>query len=89
MSEFTQRELAEKLLECAGEAEYADGCDIADEAALDVPFLELGYDSLALLQVTGVIKREYGVELSDDAVVEAETPRLLLKMINANLPDAV
>ncbi|MGP3977373.1 acyl carrier protein [Streptomyces sp. 8N114] len=85
MSEFTQRELAAKLLECAGEA---DDVDIADEAALDVPFLELGYDSLALLQVTGVIKREYGVELSDDAVVEAETPRLLLKMINANLPDA-
>ncbi|MFI8852381.1 acyl carrier protein [Streptomyces sp. 891-h] len=85
MSEFTQRELAEKLLECAGEAEDVD---IADEAALDVPFLELGYDSLALLQVTGVIKREYGVELSDDAVVEAETPRLLLKMINANLSDA-
>ncbi|MGI5351734.1 acyl carrier protein [Streptomyces sp. CA-250714] len=85
MSEFTQRELAEKLLECAGEAEDVD---IADESALDVPFLELGYDSLALLQVTGVIKREYGVELSDDAVVEAETPRLLLKMINANLPDA-
>jgi len=89
VSEFTQRELAEKLLECAGEAEYAEGMDIADEAALDVPFLELGYDSLALLQVTGVIKREYGVELSDDAVVEAETPRLLLKMINANLSDAV
>ncbi|MBO8192085.1 acyl carrier protein [Streptomyces oryzae] len=85
MSEFTQRELAEKLLECAGEAEDVD---ITDEAALDVPFLELGYDSLALLQVTGVIKREYGVELSDDAVVEAETPRLLLKMINANLSDA-
>ncbi|MBO8188121.1 acyl carrier protein [Streptomyces spirodelae] len=85
MSEFTQRELAEKLLECAGEAEDVD---IADEAALDVPFLELGYDSLALLQVTGVIKRELGVELSDDAVVEAETPRLLLKMINANLTDA-
>ncbi|MEU3191079.1 MULTISPECIES: acyl carrier protein [Streptomyces] len=86
MSEFTQRELAEKLLECAGEAEDAD---VSDEAVLDTPFLELGYDSLALLQVTGVIKREYGVELSDDAVVEAETPRLLLKMINANLPDAV
>ncbi|MFF8282435.1 acyl carrier protein [Streptomyces albus] len=85
MSEFTQRELADKLRECAGEAE---GMDVADEAALDTPFIELGYDSLALLQVTGVIKREYGVELSDDAVVEAETPRLLLKMINTNLPDA-
>lgn len=85
MSEFTQRELAEKLQECAGESE---GVELDSAAALDVPFIDLGYDSLALLQVTGVIKREYGVELSDDAVVEAETPRLLLKMINSSLPEA-
>ncbi|GAA2598443.1 acyl carrier protein [Streptomyces axinellae] len=84
MSEFTQRELADKLLACAGESE---GVDLTTGEALDTPFIELGYDSLALLQVTGVIKREYGVELSDDAVVEAETPRLLLKMINASLPE--
>ncbi|MDJ1133958.1 acyl carrier protein [Streptomyces iconiensis] len=85
MSEFTQRELADKLYQCAGESE---GVDLMAEDALDAPFIDLGYDSLALLQVTGVIKREYGVELSDDAVVEAETPRLLLKMINASLPEA-
>ncbi|MGW3623240.1 acyl carrier protein [Streptomyces sp. NPDC000880] len=85
MSEFTLLELAEKLRECAGESE---GVDLDSDAVLDVPFIELGYDSLALLQVTGVIKRERGVELSDDAVVEAETPRILLKMINANLTEA-
>ena len=85
MSEFTLPELADKLRECAGESE---GIDLDSDAVLDVPFIDLGYDSLALLQVTGVIKRERGVELSDDAVVEAETPRLLLKMINANLPEA-
>ncbi|MEV6399193.1 acyl carrier protein [Streptomyces sp. NPDC051907] len=85
MSEFTLVELAGKLRECAGESE---GVDLDSEAVLDVPFIDLGYDSLALLQVTGVIKRERGVDLSDDAVVEAETPRILLKMINASLPEA-
>nr|WP_237536752.1 acyl carrier protein [Streptomyces sp. SID5785] len=53
------------------------------EGALDTPFLEFGYDSLALLQVTSVINRKYGVVLDDDAVAEAETPRMLLKMVAA------
>ncbi|QMU78187.1 acyl carrier protein [Streptacidiphilus sp. PB12-B1b] len=81
MSEFTLLELTARLRECAGDAE--EGVDL-DGDVLDTPFIELGYDSLALLQVTGVIKRELGIELSDDAVVEAETPRLLLDMINAS-----
>ncbi|MQY11644.1 Oxytetracycline polyketide synthase acyl carrier protein [Streptomyces sp. RB5] len=83
MTEFSLQELAEQLRICAGESE---GIPLEDERSLDVPFLELGYDSLALLQVTGVLKREHGIRLSDDAVVEAETPRILLKLINSNLP---
>ncbi|MDH6129098.1 acyl carrier protein [Kitasatospora sp. GP82] len=82
MSEFTLFELTEKLRECAGEAE---GYDLDTDDVTDVPFLELGYDSLALLQVTGVLKRERGIELPDDEVIEVETPRVLLEMINANL----
>ncbi|MFD9125576.1 acyl carrier protein [Kitasatospora sp. NPDC059571] len=78
MSKFTLIDLTDKLRECAGEAEGGD----LDGDVLDTPFIELGYDSLALLQVTGVLKRELGVDLADDAVVEAETPRLLLDMIN-------
>ncbi|GAA1262294.1 acyl carrier protein [Kitasatospora nipponensis] len=82
MSEFTLNELTEKLRECAGEAE---NYDVDTDDVSDVPFLELGYDSLALLQVTGVLKRERGVELSDDEVIGVETPRALLEMINTNL----
>ncbi|MCZ4097872.1 acyl carrier protein [Streptomyces sp. SID13666] len=81
MSDFTLQELTAKLRECAGEP---DGVDL-DGDVQDTPFMELGYDSLALLQVTGVIKRERRIDLSDDAVVEAETPRILLKMINTSL----
>jgi act minimal PKS acyl carrier protein len=83
MSEFTLLELTDKLRECAGEAE--GDYDLDKDDVTDVPFFELGYDSLALLQVTGVLKRERGVELSDDEVIAVETPRELLKLINASL----
>ncbi|ALO07950.1 Acyl carrier protein [Streptomyces venezuelae] len=66
------------LRECAGEEEGVDlGGDI-----LDTPFVELGYDSLALLQATGRIERDFGVALPDDVVAEAETPALLLGLVN-------
>ncbi|MCQ4084268.1 acyl carrier protein [Streptomyces sp. RB6PN25] len=78
MTEFTLQELTTKLRECAGDSEGVD----LDGDVLDVPFIELGYDSLALLQVTGVVARERSIALSDDAVIEAYTPRLLLKVIN-------
>jgi act minimal PKS acyl carrier protein len=78
MSDYTLQQLTAKLRECAGDAE---GVDLDGDVA-DIPFIELGYDSLAILQVTGVIGRELGIQISDDAAAEAETPRLLLKMIN-------
>jgi act minimal PKS acyl carrier protein len=43
-----------------------------DAGADDTPLCELGYDSLALLQVTGRIRREYGVELPEVAVSDME-----------------
>ncbi|MEU3459394.1 trypsin-like peptidase domain-containing protein [Streptomyces sp. NPDC006733] len=72
-------DLARIFLEAAGEAE---GVDLRDDVQ-DVPFVELGYDSLALLQVAGQTGREYGVDLDDDALVDADTPRSLLGLINA------
>ncbi|MEV0980883.1 acyl carrier protein [Streptomyces sp. NPDC049915] len=80
MSDMTLSELGELLLECVGAPE--EGMALEGEEALDTPFLEFGYDSLALLQVTSVINRRYGIVLDDDAVGEAETPRMLLQMIS-------
>lgn len=53
-----------------------------DGDVLDVPFDELNYDSLALLQVTGAIERDYEVALDEEALEEAETPRQYLKVVN-------
>ncbi|CAL9595921.1 acyl carrier protein [Streptomyces sp. enrichment culture] len=76
------KELTTLLRECAG---VGEGVDL-DGDVLDVPFDELGYDSLAILQVAGVIEREHRIQLSDDTVAEASTPRVLLECVNACLP---
>lgn len=82
--ELTLKELVVLLRECAGEEEPGR----LDGDILDVPFADLDYDSVAVLQVTGVIERRYNVQLADDAASEAETPRMLLEMVNSALAAA-
>ncbi|WP_017604192.1 acyl carrier protein [Nocardiopsis alkaliphila] len=74
-------ELMRILRDCAGQDESVDfEGDIAD-----VPFEELGYDSLALLQAAGMAEREHNVRLEDEAVATATTPRELLATINQSM----
>ncbi|MEV1027092.1 acyl carrier protein [Streptomyces sp. NPDC050264] len=81
MDRFELSDLKTLLRECAGEEEGIDW----DGDVIDVPFIELGYDSLALLQTTGRIERDHGLTLDEDAVDEAETPRALLALVNEAL----
>nr|WP_203600828.1 acyl carrier protein [Streptomyces sp. SID10853] len=74
-------DLATLLRDAAGDG----GSVPLDEAALDTLFLNLGYDSLALLQVTGVIERDLEVTLDEEALDEAQTPRQYLDLVNAAL----
>lgn len=46
-------------------------------------FAELGFDSLALLEIASLVKRELGVELSDDDMHEVATPADLVAKIDA------
>ena len=79
--EFTLNDLKRILLEGAG---MAEGVDL-DGDILDTDFDELGYESLALLETSGRIEREYGISLDDTAVTESGTPRALLDVVNAHL----
>jgi act minimal PKS acyl carrier protein len=80
MSHAIDREVLTQLLrESAG---VEEGVDLGGDV-MDTPFVEIGYDSLALLQVTGRIRREYGIDLPDDAVADVETFRNLLEMIQS------
>ncbi|MEU3687424.1 MULTISPECIES: acyl carrier protein [Streptomyces] len=86
MAQLTLRELGEILLEF--QFQDRDSPGVLDTGSLDVVFQDLGYDSLALLQTTGRIQREYGVELDRDGVASAETPRALLDLVNTTLTGA-
>lgn len=76
---FTIDDLKRILLSAAGTEEGVD----LDGDILDSPFTDLGYDSLALLETASVISREYGVDLDDDAVTGATTPRGFIELINS------
>jgi minimal PKS acyl carrier protein len=76
-TDFTLDDLVRILRDCAGQAESVElGGDI-----LDVPFADLGYDSLALMEAVSRIQRQYQVRLGDEAAGD-ETPRLLLERVN-------
>ncbi|GAA2448328.1 acyl carrier protein [Streptomyces sp. NPDC007076] len=81
MDRLELTELTTLLRACAGEGE---GIDL-DGDVLDTLFLDLGYDSLALLQTTGIIERDYDVLLDEEALEDAETPRQYLDLVNRAL----
>ncbi|MBO0651819.1 MULTISPECIES: acyl carrier protein [Streptomyces] len=79
MAQLGIDDLRRILIACAGED---DSIDLTGDI-LDISFEDLGYDSLALMESTARIKQEYGIDLSDDAVGDVETPRALLDLVNA------
>jgi minimal PKS acyl carrier protein len=66
------------LRQCAGEADDVD----LESDILDIEFQELGYDSLAMLELSSQISHEYGITLDDDVTISARTPRALLNVVN-------
>lgn len=80
-AELTTPVLADILRTSAGED---DGFQL-DDNNLDSSFDDLGYDSLALLQVTGVLQQQYGLSVSDEQFQEADTPRKLLTLANQHI----
>ncbi len=78
---FTLDDLRRILREGSGETEGLDG------EIEYVEFEDLGYESIALLETTSRISREFGVTLDDEAVVEATTPHALVDLVNEELAD--
>lgn len=84
MPELTIVDVRRILRECAGEDDAVD----LDGDIADTTFDDLGYDSLALLEMATVIERELSVTLDDDAVTDARTPRMFLTLVNRRLAEA-
>ena len=82
--ELTVDDFKHMLREAAGEDETAD----LDGDILDVAFDELGYDSLALLEVAALAQRRFGVVLAEDEVAGVGTPRAFVGLVNRTLGPA-
>lgn len=84
MSQFTLTDLKRILLEGAGADESVD----LDAEILDTEFEQLGYESLALLETSSRIEREYAITLDESVLADATTPRALIDLVNAHLAAA-
>ncbi|MFF6905503.1 acyl carrier protein [Streptomyces sp. NPDC012389] len=80
MAEFGQAELEEIMRQSMGEDEPVD------LSAQDTrTFEELGYDSLAVLEVVNRIARTYEVQLPEEELAEVKTPIGLLAFVKERL----
>ena len=77
MRQFTIDDLWKVLHASAGASEHPP----SDETA-DLSFDELGYDSLAILELTSRLERDYGVQLSDEEAAGLRTPRQVTELVN-------
>jgi minimal PKS acyl carrier protein len=84
METFTQADLIGYMRRAAGEDDAIglDG-DIAE-----ITFADLGYDSLAVMEISSLVGRELGVRLPDE-VTEAETPKQFVELVNELLTASV
>jgi act minimal PKS acyl carrier protein len=74
------RQLAELMEEC-GDRDPAAQRKL-DETIGDVPFEDLGFDSLSLFNTCVRIENDHPVTLSLDDVLTAATPNALLDLVN-------
>jgi minimal PKS acyl carrier protein len=84
MSELTVQDLRQLLETSAGEAEDVEW---GSEQILDTPFDEIGYDSLALLEMAAKVQQNYNIPVPDDAINEMKTPRTALAYLNGRLAE--
>jgi act minimal PKS acyl carrier protein len=78
MTAFTTEDLARILRGSAG----ADDVELAGEGYLDASYTELGYDSLALLEIQSQIENAFDLTLPDDALSLMRTPRDTVTVVN-------
>ncbi|MBB0244092.1 acyl carrier protein [Streptomyces alkaliphilus] len=81
MSGITFGDFKAIMSRCAGEL---DGRELT-ENDLDTAFTDIGYDSLAVLEIASQIQREYGLQIPDEAIEEMTTPGDVIGYVNRHL----
>ncbi|MCW2093255.1 acyl carrier protein [Rhodococcus sp. IEGM 1318] len=78
---LTATELRKAMIASAGEDEsitLGEGFETTD-------FVELGFDSLALMETCSQLKRTHGVVIPDETLWDFVTPEELLRWVNDNI----
>ncbi|ONF74380.1 acyl carrier protein [Amycolatopsis keratiniphila] len=82
MTAITLTDLRDVLIASVGEES-----DLAayGEKLRTMPFEDLGYDSLALIETSAELRRRYGVSIPEDLAAQFTTPGELLEFVNEKL----
>lgn len=84
MKDFDLDDLRAIMKSCAG---VADGIELGGDI-LDIPFDELGYDSLALLEISHRIEDQQGMVIPDGSVETMKTAREVIAFVNSFAAEA-
>ena len=79
MRELTLDDLRTMMRSCAGVDELVD----LDSDISDIGFDDLGYDSLALLEIQSRIQREIGVKVPEEGLEYMTTPAATIAWVNS------
>ncbi len=75
---FSSDDLSGIMRQCAG----LDHALSLDGAVLEISYEEMGFDSLALLEVQAEIERQLGVRFAEDAMELSSTPAITISYVN-------
>jgi minimal PKS acyl carrier protein len=78
---FSTDDLKGIMRKCAGMEDTLD----LEGPVLDLSYSEMGYDSLAVLEIQAQIEREFGVPLGDEAIDYMPTPGTTISYVNGLL----
>jgi acyl carrier protein len=78
MHQFTADDLTMIMRSCAGMPESAT----LGGRELDETYADLGFDSLAVLEIQAQIQQQYGIQVGDEATDHMPTPASTVSYIN-------
>ncbi|MFC3997687.1 acyl carrier protein [Nocardiopsis sediminis] len=81
MAEFTMDDFRRVTRAAVG---VDDSVDLDGDIAA-TPFGDLGYDSLAVLEIANKVEKEFRVAIPEEAVGELETPREFVDYVNRRM----
>ncbi|MGK5529502.1 phosphopantetheine-binding protein [Streptomyces sp. URMC 129] len=85
MATFTLADLVDYVRRAAGEDDEFD----LDGDIGETTFVNLGYDSIAMVEVVVLVERELGIKLPGEGTGKDSTPKEFVELVNELLPASI